>query len=246
MGLFDFFKSSSDKPRKENDWVSSLPPEIADQILQEIKSNPQACNFDEIPQGIGVFGHERTNPIPTYGLPSNELYLKSLRNKFGERLIWRRKQSVKVNNIVKPVDQYEIFSIEGDTIANLFLSPYHWKTSEKAPKGFKMVLSDREQQQTYTTKSSVENRKMNQATKNKIKEQIEQRLTKVVIEQHENNPLSDSPFEGLAIMEAITTYSSNYKKEFVANKDRLGLTEEEINKIIDEATSNVLNKFIEL
>ena len=87
---------------------------------------------------------------------------------------------------------------------------------------------------------------MNQATKNKIKEQIEQRLTKVVIEQHENNPLSDSPFEGLAIMEAITTYSSNYKKEFVANKDRLGLTEEEINKIIDEATSNVLNKFIEL
>jgi hypothetical protein len=135
MGIFNFFK----KEEKENDWISKIPKNIAEIILQDIKTNPQACSVDEIPQGYGKFGLEKTNPIPVYGVPSNETYLTSLRTKNGERLRWRRVGSIEISNIVKPIDEYEIFNAEGNTIAFIYLSPYHWKTSKKAPEGFKII-----------------------------------------------------------------------------------------------------------
>lgn len=134
MGLFDFFK----KQDKQPDWVSKLPKEMAELLLNEIKSNPQACSLDEIPQGIGKFGLEASNPVPIYGVPSNEIYLSSIILKDNSEIRWRRVGSIEVSNIVKPIDKYEIFNLKGDTICFLYLSPYHWKISRKCPEGFKL------------------------------------------------------------------------------------------------------------
>ncbi|MBK9320158.1 MAG: hypothetical protein IPM91_16070 [Bacteroidetes bacterium] len=109
---------------------------MVDLLLNEIKSNHQACRVDEIPQGIGEFGLEKTNPIPTYGIPENETYLRSLRTLNGEVLRYRRTGSIEVENINKRVDEYEIFNFQGETIAFIYLSPYHWTTSKNLQSGF--------------------------------------------------------------------------------------------------------------
>ncbi|MFZ4402324.1 MAG: hypothetical protein ACOYO1_20000 [Bacteroidales bacterium] len=119
--------------------MSELPKEFLDMILVQIKSNSQACNLDEIPQGYGEFGLEITNPVPVYGIPSNKTYLESLRTLDGNMLNYRRNGNVSTSNIESPIDEYEIYNKSGDVIAVLYISPYHWKTSEKVPKGFKMV-----------------------------------------------------------------------------------------------------------
>jgi hypothetical protein len=135
MGLFDFFKSKKPEPPKE-DWTTIFPKEMVDGLLNEIKSNPQACRADEIPQGFGEFGLEKTNPIPTFGIPNNEEYLHSLRTLSGEVLRYRRTGSIEVVNINKRVDEYEIFNYQGETIAFIYISPSHWTTSKKSPVGF--------------------------------------------------------------------------------------------------------------
>lgn len=140
MGLFDIFRK---KPAaKEADWIHRLPPEHAKALLAEIKSNPQACSLDEIPQGSGPFGIAATNPVPVYGIPSNETYLQRLRDSAGERLRWRRTRSVNIANIVKAVDEYEIFDFQGNVVTNIYISPYHWKTSDKPVHGFSIRASD--------------------------------------------------------------------------------------------------------
>lgn len=136
MGIFSFLKSKKEVEPVEVDWVEQLPKEFAEQLLNEIKTNPQACKTDEISQGIGEFGLQKTNPIPTYGIPSNETYLHRLRTLNGEVLRYRRTGSIEVENINKRVDEYEIFNFAGETIAFLYLSPYHWTTSQKSPIGF--------------------------------------------------------------------------------------------------------------
>lgn len=140
MGLFDIFRK---KPQaKEADWIHRLPPEFAKQMLQEIKSNPQASSQDEIAQGSGQFGRVATNPVPVYGIPSNETYLQRLRDPAGQRLRWRRKGSIDVANIVNKVDEYEVFDNQGNVAAHIYISPYHWKTSDKPVHGFSIRDAD--------------------------------------------------------------------------------------------------------
>ena len=74
MGLFKFYKNKK-RNKKELDWVSRVPKQVADPFLQEIRDNPQACSGGEILQGIGDFGFNMSNPIPMYGIPSNETFL---------------------------------------------------------------------------------------------------------------------------------------------------------------------------
>ena len=129
----DLFKK---KEAPKQDWTSMLPKELADGLINEIKNNPQACHCDVIPQGVGEFGLEKTNPVPTFGIPSNEEYLHGLRTLNGEVLRYRRTGSITVENIEKRVDEYEIFNYQGETIAFIYISPYHWATSKKSPIGF--------------------------------------------------------------------------------------------------------------
>lgn len=135
MGWFNLFKPKEFE-HEEKDWTSLLPKELVDGFLSKIKSNPQATSSPTIPNTKGEFGLEKTNPIPTYGIPNNETYLLSLRTANGKALRYRRNGSLEVENIYEPVDEYEVYNYEGDVIAYLYLSPYHWKTSTKAPVGF--------------------------------------------------------------------------------------------------------------
>lgn len=140
MGLFDLFRKQP-KP-KEADWIQRLPAAMVQGMLQEIKSNPQACSLDELPQGSGPFGRVATNPVPVYGIPSNETYLQRLRTSSGERLRWRRKGSLDAANITQKVDEYEIFNAQGTTVAHIYISPYHWKTSDKPVDGYSIREAD--------------------------------------------------------------------------------------------------------
>lgn len=135
MGWFDFLKRKEFE-QEEKDWTKLLPKDLVDIFLSKIKNNSQATTDSTISGGFGEFGLEKTNPIPTYGIPNNETYLFSLRTANGNVLRYRRNGSIEVDNINEPVDEYEIYNFEGDVIAYLYLSPYHWKTSAKAPIGF--------------------------------------------------------------------------------------------------------------
>lgn len=134
MSVFNFFKG-----QKKTNWQKTMPKDIANALELMIQNNSQACKTDEIPQGFGEFGLEKTNPIPVYGVPENEVYLSNLRQTNGERIRWRRVGSFKIENICSPIDEYEIFSLNGDTISFLYISPYHMRTSRKAPHGFKII-----------------------------------------------------------------------------------------------------------
>jgi tetratricopeptide (TPR) repeat protein len=105
-------------------------------VVQGIASNPQASDKSSIKEGKGEFGLSKTNPIPVYGIPSNEIYLKQLKTNLGGKITWKRKGSIKVKEIEKEIDEYLIFDEKGKKIATFFISPYHWKTSKKLPKGF--------------------------------------------------------------------------------------------------------------
>jgi hypothetical protein len=124
---------------KELDWVSMMPEEEAQFMLLSIKSNPQATVTDEIHGTVGEFGLEPSNPIPVYGIPNNDIYLGRLRTFDGMPIKWERVGSMKHKDIDKLIDNYDIFDSEGKLIANIYISPYHLHTSQKAPKGFKII-----------------------------------------------------------------------------------------------------------
>lgn len=144
MGFFDFLKK---KDKKTANWTNQLPKELVDSFLKKIEENTQATNTDFIKSGIGEYGLEKTNPIPTFGIPSNETYLQKLRTSNNEILRYRRTGGFEVDNINEVIDEYEIFNQKGDTIAFIYLSPYHRKTSNTPPVGFYIAGQKRK---TYT------------------------------------------------------------------------------------------------
>ena len=128
---------SNSKTTKLPEYFNMYPDEMRTIILDEIYSNPQKCSEDEIPQGVGEFGLEITNPIPTFGVPANEIYLNKLLLPNGLKPRWRRIGSTSTFSITKSIDMYEIFDNKGETVCTLYINPYHLKISNKIPKGFK-------------------------------------------------------------------------------------------------------------
>jgi hypothetical protein len=81
--------------------------------------------------------------------------------------------------------------------------------------------------------------------KEKIKAMIRERMIGLVKEAYKDNPMKDTPFEGIMIRNTIATANKNYKEGFILQKDKLGLTEKEINEIVDEVTSQILDEIFE-
>ena len=148
MGLFDFLK-----PKKKNTSFgiqgsvqeelnhfifASKAKEMYFQLIEKIKNSPQASTNDEIDGGIGEFGLEISNPVPIKTILSNEIYLKQLQTSTGREISWERSGSCSSNNINHEIDKYQIFC-DGKYVIDIYLSPYHYKTSNKAPKGFKII-----------------------------------------------------------------------------------------------------------
>ena len=154
MGLFDFFKKK-EKKSVMHDMIGS--------------SNPNACKCDEIPQGFGKFGLEKTNPIPIYGIDKIPVYMDQLRYKYTSQkgtimyypIQYKRTidsdttelgtpiseasdldGSTSAENIGDYIDVYNIYSFDGNRkLAKIYIHTYHFKTSVKVPEGFVNVSS---------------------------------------------------------------------------------------------------------
>jgi hypothetical protein len=93
---------------------------------------------DVIPEGIGKFGYDVTNPIPTNTIDGSTSYFERLYTDEGVKVKYERLGSTISSNIKGIIDIYLIF-IDGQEITKLYISPYNRKTSKKAPKGFILI-----------------------------------------------------------------------------------------------------------
>ena len=133
MGIFDFLKQKNNSTRDE----------MADPGCGPMyKDNPQACSTDKIPQGSGEFGLDIKNPVPVREISGEEIYLSRLRTNNDEKITWKREGSTQTKEIWGCIDIYTIFVGEINKIATIYISPYHLKTSHKAPKGFKILVEN--------------------------------------------------------------------------------------------------------
>ena len=101
--------------------------------------NAGGCNTDEMPNGIGEFGLEPTNPIPTNTPFGSILYLGGLRAPDGTVVSNTRLGTVGANNIEKPIDKYQITHKNGNELAIIYISPYQAINSKKSPAGLDQV-----------------------------------------------------------------------------------------------------------
>lgn len=85
----------------------------------------------------------------------------------------------------------------------------------------------------------------NNPMRDTLKSMIRERMIGIVIGTYENNPMKDTPFEGLIIQNAIGTASEKYKESFLKERQKLGMSEKEITGIVDEVTKELLEQFLE-
>jgi len=139
MGLLDIFKRK--KERTLYDELMDIPGMREQKKLFDIMSeaNKGGCTTDVMPEGIGEFGLEPTNPIPTNTIQGSILYLGGLRTESGQKVNNKRLGSLTVPNIQKPIDKYLITSQEGEELAIIYISPYQAINSKKAPRGLRQV-----------------------------------------------------------------------------------------------------------
>ena len=139
MGIFDFFKKK--EPKSVWDEMMEIPGLKEQKDLHDAMSemNSGGCTTDEMPNGIGEFGLEATNPIPVNTIQGSILYLGGLRAPDGTRVNNERIGPVQVANIEKPIDEYLITHENGEEIVTIYISPYQAKNSKKAPKGLDQV-----------------------------------------------------------------------------------------------------------
>ena len=128
------------KPKTSWDALNSNPEFKKMKELYEIlqMGNEDGTDQDIIPEGIGEFGYDVTNPIPVNTVFGNTAYLGRLRTLNGIKVRYERKGSTGAANIKNPIDIYDIFEDE-KKIATLYISPYNKKNSTIAPKGFKLI-----------------------------------------------------------------------------------------------------------
>lgn len=114
-----------------------MPNEFLDIALQGVMGdNPNGATSDVIPGAYGEYGFDVTNPIPTRGIPANEIYLKRLALLSGEPIHWKRIGSFSAKNIANSIDGYSILNSNDEELCVIYISPYQNTISKKAPKGF--------------------------------------------------------------------------------------------------------------
>lgn len=128
------------KPKSAWDALNSNPEFKKMKELYEVlqMGNEEGTDQDVIPDGIGEFGYDVTNPIPVNTVFGNTAYLGRLRTFNGIKVRYERRGSTGTANIKNPIDIYDIFE-EEKKIATLYISPYNKKNSTTAPRGFKLM-----------------------------------------------------------------------------------------------------------
>ena len=83
-------------------------------------------------------------------------------------------------------------------------------------------------------------------TKKELSRIVEDRLSKMAVKvMQENSALKGDPFAAMIVRNAVITHYTNIKQGFIDGKEKLRLTEVEINDICDRALKNVLGKYFE-
>lgn len=166
MRLFDIFKRKTPLTDSHNDPLSKIlntnpslrkkleatfgqklnDPFERMKIMVALKMQiavDSGCDSDEIPNGEGRFGYDITNPIPV-NMPSGlHEYLGRLRLLSGDSV-----EAIRVGSTSAPstssdcdiVDIVEVKNSTDNTIATLYFSVYHKRTSTKPPEGFRLSL----------------------------------------------------------------------------------------------------------
>lgn len=109
---------------------------VFNMMMESLGNTENGATTDIIPGAYGEYGLCATNPIPTRGISSNEIYLRRLALCSGEEFHWTRTGSCGAPNIEHPIDIYDIITSNGRTVCTIYISPYHNVISNTAPKGF--------------------------------------------------------------------------------------------------------------
>lgn len=79
-----------------------------------------------------------------------------------------------------------------------------------------------------------------------LKQQMEESFEKAVKDAFKNNPMKGTPLEGMMIYSAIGNTAGSFKDSLKADKGKLGLTENEIDELVDEVSTKLINKYLEI
>lgn len=125
IAIFDKFSRFIRDEDAQNDRLMSPAREAVKQGL--------SCN--QIPNGVGQFGREKTNPIPVNGLLGELLYLSNLRHSSGQPIVFHRLGSL------NGVDVYETMTFDGDFWDIFYLDFDHPRKSRSAPDGYSITFA---------------------------------------------------------------------------------------------------------
>lgn len=99
----------------------------------------ERVDANELPNGRGEFGLSATNPIPCKTAFGSTAYLGRLRASDGTKIAYERIGSDQSDVSPNPVDAYDVKHRDGRKLATIYISPYHQRISERAPKGFTLA-----------------------------------------------------------------------------------------------------------
>ncbi|AIZ65371.1 hypothetical protein PK28_16995 (plasmid) [Hymenobacter sp. DG25B] len=106
--------------------------QLVDRLVAE-SGGPLGVDADVVPGGTGPFGRVPGNPVPVAGIVSARLYHERLRTADSLPVEWRRTGSRSGPD--GPVDCYELSDCFGESLGEVFISPYHQRISGRAPEG---------------------------------------------------------------------------------------------------------------
>ncbi|RRD58376.1 hypothetical protein [Tannerella forsythia] len=75
---------------------------------------------------------------------------------------------------------------------------------------------------------------------------MEETFEKAVRDAFKNNPMKGTPLEGMMIYSAIGTTTGSFKDSLKADRIKIGLMENEIDELVDEVSTKIINKYLEL
>jgi hypothetical protein len=118
--------------------TSSGPKQTRSQLEKQWADNrvkfSRGTQTDTISGGFGEYGICETNPIPTISSNGSDEYISKLR--FNRKPVSvKRRSSIFSSVSDEPVDAY-LLTTDGNDIPIIYVSPYHRKNSQTAPKGF--------------------------------------------------------------------------------------------------------------
>lgn len=118
-----------DEPKTKQ--LGDIPPFVSMLGIDE--------DCDELPNAQGEFGLVPTNPIPVNSHIGETVYINKLRSKTGVGFLYHRLGSVQTSVTNKPVDLFELVSVDAMQKVKLYFDIYHPRRSTKCPKDLNLL-----------------------------------------------------------------------------------------------------------